>query len=100
MPKYFSKAAVDNHEHSFCYDIEWVRDDMRIDGVTSREFYVAEPDIKGEGFWCQQYEEAGMRGEGSCGALCKGYAPMNGMSGRCKHWDYTYSAGDLVTIKL
>lgn len=41
-------------------------------------------------FFCKYIQEVGIRGEGMCGRECKGYLPINGKSGRCKHWGYTY----------
>lgn len=39
-------------------------------------------------FWCRHYEEMGETGH--CGKACEAYAPCNGKSGRCRHFNPTF----------
>ena len=74
---------------------------MQENGIKELTVYRAKR-VTGEGmFFCKEFMEPGMSGEG-CGRFeCESYIPNNGKNGRCKHFGYCYEvSAEIKIIKL
>jgi len=74
-----------------CYRLQWFKDDLEIGD--SIELTEAEMEIGTDHFYCNEYMEVGLKGEG-CGKECESYSPRNGKNGRCKHSKNCYTHSD------
>lgn len=63
------------------------------------EAYEAVREKRSEFFYCQAVHEVTTKGQGTCGRVCKKYAPRNGKSGICKLNSPVYYIGEKVTLK-
>lgn len=76
-----------------CYTIEDHIDQMKFDGETEREVFVAKVE-RGTGyFYCCEFSEIGEVKE-SCGKQCDKYKPRNGRGGICKRYGFLYEQTD------
>lgn len=93
---YFKKG-----KEEMCYDLETIRDHMRIDHIKELQVFEAEIDIGTGTFYCSKFGGVGDNSDMGCGKTCDEYAPRNGRSGICRYKRNTYSQTDrLVWIKL
>ncbi len=91
---YFATTDGEN-----CFPIDHFRDEMRQQGITEMQVYPAKIQIGEDYFFCQEFGEPGLKGEG-CGKDCESYDPRNGKNGRCRYSANCYEPEDKpVTIK-
>lgn len=93
----------------FCTDLaheevvitrEEVIDLMASEGLEEVEVFMAEPVPGTDTFFCEWEGELAEWGPGICGRTCKGYRPINGVSGKCKDKGLAYiSTGRGLMIK-
>ena len=89
MPKYyFSKQ-----EQERCYTLDYWKQYLIDNGLNEIELYEAVRDTGSGHFYCKEFCEVGISGEG-CGKECDKYTPNNGKNGRCKHFGYCYEITD------
>lgn len=80
--------------------IDEIVDMMASEEYDEVEAYKAEP-VPGNGtFYCEWDGQVSEWSPGICGRHCKGYLPINGVSGKCKNKELTYiSTGPAMIIK-
>lgn len=84
-----------------CHPLEWHRDNMAMNGETTRTVYCARAIPTTHYFWCRAYNEVGESGPGNgCGAECGDYEPRNGRNGRCRHHSNCYEAIETETLVI
>lgn len=79
-------------------DLETVRDQIRMNGLTELEVFKAKRDVGSDYFFCRDAWEIGEKGD--CGKMCSSYEPRNGKNGICKHNGPVYELGDKISLKL
>jgi hypothetical protein len=67
----------------FCRPLARIREWMKREGIQTRTVYPARMQTKQDYFYCAEFGEMGIVGEG-CGQDCKKYDPRNGKNGRCR----------------
>jgi hypothetical protein len=73
-----------------CYPLSYFKELMKDKYYNKFVLYEAKRITKSDFFYCKWYEETGEKDFYSCGKYCGEYKPNNGVSGRCKHYGYTY----------
>ena len=99
--KYFDADRYDaGDDGALAYPIDVHEDEILGSNVAERRLYRARPLVGSEFFWCSEFGEVGIKGEG-CGVQCDSYEPRNGKSGRCRHSAHCYEAdhNEVVVIK-
>ena len=83
-----------------CFDIEGIKSIMKIKKLKKLTVFKARRMIHHDYFYCKHFGIIGEVGEG-CGKDCNYYIPLNGKSGRCKHYGFCYeNTEETKTIKL
>jgi len=88
---YFSEYDDDN-----CYNLTYHREYMK-DNLIDEMILIEAKRETGTGyFFCKEYGEISeVNGScGYCGMACSFYKPLNGKSGRCKHYGWCYEPTD------
>ena len=88
-----AKHYFDNEDEGFCYGISYFKELMKEEDISEMELYEGVREIGQDHFFCNHFQEVGIKDEGQCGRICEGYSPRNGKNGRCKHSKNTYFPG-------
>jgi hypothetical protein len=95
-----AKMYFRTEESEHCHEIEYFRSDMKDDGLTEMEVFVAVPDKSTHHFWCGAVDEVCLTEDSPCGKHCEDYAPINKKSGKCKFKTHCYESGEKAVISL
>lgn len=88
------KMYFKNDDDEFCYPLSYWKQYLIDTNDDKIELYTAKKNEDKDWFYCKFYQEVGVKSESSCGSLCEGYQPRNGVKGCCKHYSPTYESGD------
>jgi len=88
-------------EEDSCYTLNHFKNEMNEEVIKQLELVKAEIEFGTDHFYCNEYGEVGLKGEG-CGRECDLYSPRNGKNGRCKHSKncYTHSDEKFILTKI
>lgn len=94
MAKYYFSENVDES----CYKLGYFISLMNELDISEMVLFEAEIETDTEYFYCREYQEVGIKGEGTCGKFCEKYSPRNGKNGRCKYSANCYIPTDKKII--
>lgn len=95
----FGKRYFFQKDDVSCYKIEYHLQYMVENHINEMDVWLAKREIQSDYFFCKHFQECGERGQ--CGKNCEAYIPLNGKSGVCKNFGYTYEQTDkCFTIRI